>query len=135
ELVGPICESSDVVGRDRCLPPLEVGDVVAIRDAGAYGSAMASNYNRHPLPAEVLVDGGSWRGIRGRQTLEDMVSLEGGVVDRTHRCVRRPGSERQADPGRAAARPSETGRPQAPPRLVPRLRHVDRRGDRASASG
>jgi diaminopimelate decarboxylase len=76
ELVGPICESSDVVARDRRLPPLEVGDLVAIRDVGAYGSAMASNYNRHPLPAEVLVDQGAWRVIRRRQTLEDMTGLE-----------------------------------------------------------
>ena len=68
EIVGPVCESSDVVGRDRMLPPLEVGDLVAIRDAGAYGSAMASNYNRRPLPAEVLVDDGAWRVIRRRQT-------------------------------------------------------------------
>ena len=51
----------------RELPPLDVGDLVAIRDAGAYGSAMASNYNRRPLPAEVLVDDGTWRVIRRRQ--------------------------------------------------------------------
>ena len=76
EIVGPVCESSDVVGRDRALPPLEVGDLVAIHDVGAYGSAMASNYNRRPLPAEVLVDEGSWRVIRRRQTLDDMLSLE-----------------------------------------------------------
>jgi diaminopimelate decarboxylase len=76
EIVGPVCESSDVVGRDRRLPALEVGDLVAIRDAGAYGSAMASNYNRRPLPAEVLVDEGKWRVIRRRQTLDDMLSLE-----------------------------------------------------------
>jgi diaminopimelate decarboxylase len=76
EIVGPVCESSDVVGRDRMLPPLEVGDLVAIRDAGAYGSAMASNYNRRPLPAEVLVDRGGWRVIRRRQTIDDMLSLE-----------------------------------------------------------
>ena len=76
ELVGPICESADVVARDRLLTPLEVGDLVAIRDAGAYGSAMASNYNRHPLPAEVLVDNGQWRVIRRRQTIDDMISLE-----------------------------------------------------------
>jgi diaminopimelate decarboxylase len=76
EIVGPVCESSDVIGRDRTLPPLEVGDVVAIHDAGAYGSAMASNYNRRPLPVEVLVDGGTWRVIRRRQTLDDMLSLE-----------------------------------------------------------
>jgi diaminopimelate decarboxylase len=76
EIVGPVCESSDVVGRDRMLSRLEVDDLVAIRDAGAYGGAMASNYNRRPFPAEVLVDGGAWRVIRRRQTLDDMVALE-----------------------------------------------------------
>jgi diaminopimelate decarboxylase len=76
EIVGPVCESSDVVGRDRVLPPLAAGDLVAIRDAGAYGSAMASNYNRRPLPAEVLVDEGQWRIIRRRQTIEDQLMLE-----------------------------------------------------------
>ncbi len=76
EIVGPVCESSDVVGRDRMLPLLKVGDVVAIRDAGAYGSAMASNYNRRPLPAEVLVDAGAWRVIRRRQTIDDQLLLE-----------------------------------------------------------
>jgi diaminopimelate decarboxylase len=76
EIVGPVCESSDVVGRDRMLPLLKEGDVVAIRDAGAYGSAMASNYNRRPLPAEVLVDAGAWRVIRRRQTVDDMLTLE-----------------------------------------------------------
>ena len=76
EIVGPVCESSDVVGRDRILTALQVGDFVAIRDAGAYGSAMASNYNRRPLSVEVLVDEGRWRVIRRRQTLEDMLSLE-----------------------------------------------------------
>ena len=76
ELVGPVCESSDVVGRDRMLPALEQGDLVAIRDAGAYGSAMASNYNRRPLPVEVLVDDGRWRVIRRRQTVDDMLALE-----------------------------------------------------------
>ena len=76
EIVGPVCESSDVVGRDRELPPLAIGDVLAIRDAGAYGAAMASNYNRRPLPAEVLVDGGRWEVIRRRQTVDDMIALE-----------------------------------------------------------
>jgi diaminopimelate decarboxylase len=76
ELVGPVCESGDVVGRDRMMTPLEVGDLVAIRDAGAYGSVMASNYNRRPLPAEVLVDNGGWRVIRRRQTLDDLLALE-----------------------------------------------------------
>jgi diaminopimelate decarboxylase len=76
ELVGPVCENSDVVARDRELPALAVGDLVAIRDAGAYGSAMASNYNRRPLPPEVLVDAGGWRLVRRRQTIDDMLSLE-----------------------------------------------------------
>ena len=76
EIVGPVCESSDVVGRDRELPQLSVGDLVAIRDAGAYGSAMASNYNRRPLPPEVLVDDGTYRIIRRRQSVDDMIALE-----------------------------------------------------------
>jgi diaminopimelate decarboxylase len=76
EIVGPVCESSDVVGRDRVLPPLAAGDLVAIRDAGAYGSVMASNYNRRPLPAEVIVDNGEWRVIRRRQTIDDQLALE-----------------------------------------------------------
>ena len=76
EIAGPVCESTDVVGRDRMLPPLAVGDLVAIRDTGAYGSAMASNYNRRPLPAEVLVDNDTWRVIRRRQNLDDMLAQE-----------------------------------------------------------
>jgi len=76
EIVGPVCETSDVVGHDRTLARLDVGDLVAIRDTGAYGSAMASNYNRRPLPPEVLVDDGGWRVIRRRQTLDDMLVLE-----------------------------------------------------------
>jgi diaminopimelate decarboxylase len=76
QIVGPVCESTDVVGSDRMLPALEAGDLVAIRDVGAYGSAMASNYNRRPLPVEVLVDRGGWRCIRRRQTLDDMIAME-----------------------------------------------------------
>ena len=76
DIVGPICESSDVFARDRQMPPLEVGDLVAILDAGAYGSVMASNYNRHLLPAEVLADSGAWSIIRRRQTLDDVLALE-----------------------------------------------------------
>jgi diaminopimelate decarboxylase len=76
EVVGPVCESSDVVGRDRVLGQLAVGDLVAVLDAGAYGSVMASNYNRRPLPAEVLADAGEWRVVRRRQTVDDMLALE-----------------------------------------------------------
>jgi diaminopimelate decarboxylase len=86
EIVGPVCESTDVVGRDRMLPELKPGDLVAIRDAGAYGAVMASNYNRRPLPAEVLVDDGAWRVIRRRQTVDDQLSLEEqGDVGTDHR--------------------------------------------------
>jgi len=76
EIVGPLCETSDTFGDARSMPPLEVGDVLAIRDAGAYGSAMASNYNRRLFAPEVLVEGGRWRTIRRRQTIDDMVALE-----------------------------------------------------------
>ena len=76
DVVGPICETSDVFGVERTLPLPEVGDLVAVLDTGAYGSVMASNYNRHPLPAEVLVEEDEWRVIRRRQTVDDMIRLE-----------------------------------------------------------
>lgn len=76
DIVGPICESSDVFARDRMLPPLAVDDLVAVLDAGAYGSVMASNYNRHMLPAEALVDQGQWSVIRRRQAIDDLLALE-----------------------------------------------------------
>ncbi len=76
DVVGPICESSDVFGVDRMLPLPAVGSVVAVLDAGAYGAVMASNYNRHALPAEVLVDAGAWRVVRRRQTIDDQLACE-----------------------------------------------------------
>ena len=76
DVVGPICETSDVVAAARTMPLPEVGDLVAVLDAGAYGSAMASNYNRHPLPAEVMIDDRTWRVIRRRQSFDDLVALE-----------------------------------------------------------
>jgi diaminopimelate decarboxylase len=76
EVVGPLCETSDTYGQLRSLPRLEVGDVLAVRDAGAYGSVMASTYNRRPLAPEVLVENGAWRVIRRRQTIDDMLVLE-----------------------------------------------------------
>lgn len=79
DIVGPVCESTDAFGYDRRLTALEVGDLLAILDAGAYGSAMASNYNRRPLPAEVLVDGGAATLIRRRQTIDDQLTLEFGL--------------------------------------------------------
>ena len=76
DVVGPVCESTDAFAHNRKMTPLEVGDLLAILDAGAYGSAMASSYNRRPLAAEVLVDDGQARVIRRRQTIEDMLALE-----------------------------------------------------------
>jgi diaminopimelate decarboxylase len=76
DVVGPLCESSDTLGRDRTLARPAVGDLFAILDAGAYGAVMASNYNRRTLPAEVLVEGGSYSVIRRRQTVDDLVALE-----------------------------------------------------------
>ncbi len=76
DIVGPVCESTDTLGQNRRLPALDVGDLLAIFDTGAYGSAMASNYNRRPLPAEVLVDAGTATVVRRRQTIDDMLLLE-----------------------------------------------------------
>lgn len=76
DVVGPICESSDVFARDRTLPGLRANDVVAVLDTGAYGAVMASNYNRRLLAPEVLVDGTQWTVIRRRQTIDDVLALE-----------------------------------------------------------
>lgn len=76
DVVGPICESSDVFATDRLLPDLQVNDYVAILDTGAYGAVMASNYNRRWLAPEVLVDETQWTVIRRRQTIDDVLALE-----------------------------------------------------------
>jgi diaminopimelate decarboxylase len=76
DIVGPVCESTDAFGSERRLNQLEVGDLLAILDVGAYGSAMSSNYNRRPLPAEALVDAGRAMLIRRRQTIDDQLALE-----------------------------------------------------------
>jgi diaminopimelate decarboxylase len=76
DVVGPLCETSDTLGRDRRLPLPVPGDLVVVFDTGAYGSVMASNYNRRPMPAEVLVQDGRAALIRRRQTIDDLVALE-----------------------------------------------------------
>jgi diaminopimelate decarboxylase len=76
DVVGPVCESADVLAKRRKLPPLHSGDLVALRTAGAYGMAMASQYNARPRPAEVLVDGRSWRIVRQRETYKDLIRGE-----------------------------------------------------------
>ena len=76
DVVGPLCESSDTLGRDRMLPRPRVGELYAVLDAGAYGSVMASNYNRRPLPAEVMIENGNAMLIRRRQTIDELLALE-----------------------------------------------------------
>jgi diaminopimelate decarboxylase len=76
DVVGPVCESGDFLARDRQLPPLRRGDLLATFSAGAYGMAMSSNYNGRLRAAEVLVDGASHRLIRRRETFEDLIRPE-----------------------------------------------------------
>lgn len=76
DVVGPVCESGDFLARGRSLPPLERGDLLAVRKAGAYGFAMSSQYNSRPRAAEVLVDGGKARLARRRETLKDLDAAE-----------------------------------------------------------
>jgi len=78
DVVGPVCESGDFFAQNRELPEMKEGDLVALMSAGAYGFAMASNYNSRPLPAEVLVQGDRFSLIRRRQKVEDLVSGECG---------------------------------------------------------
>ena len=75
DVVGPVCESSDVFGKGRMLPEMKAGDPVVLETAGAYGSSMGSNYNFRPLCAEVLVNGDEFAIIRNRQTFEDISAL------------------------------------------------------------
>src|SRR5262249_20711917 len=76
DIVGPVCESGDFLAKDRRLPPMQRGDLLAIFSAGAYGMAMSSNYNGRPRAAEVLVDGSQHRLIRRRETYADLVRPE-----------------------------------------------------------
>jgi diaminopimelate decarboxylase len=75
DVAGPVCESSDILGTDRALA-VEAGDLLAILGAGAYGMAMASNYNARPRPPEVLVDAGEAREVRARETVDALFALE-----------------------------------------------------------
>lgn len=76
DVVGPICETGDFFARGRKLPKLAEGDLVVIRDVGAYGMTLASNYNSRPRPAEVLVEGRTVKVIRRRETMADLVKAE-----------------------------------------------------------
>ena len=76
DVVGPICESSDFLAKDRDLPRLCRGELIAVMSAGAYGYTMASNYNSRPKPPEVLVDGSDYSVVIKRQSYEDLVAGE-----------------------------------------------------------
>jgi diaminopimelate decarboxylase len=76
EVVGPICETGDYLAKDRPLPPVERGDLLAVFSAGAYGMVMASHYNAMPYPPEVLVGGDAFITIRRRETYEDLLAAE-----------------------------------------------------------
>jgi diaminopimelate decarboxylase len=76
DVVGPVCETGDTFTRDRDLPPLGAGDLVAFLSAGAYGAAMSSEYNSRPLVPEVLVKGDHYAVIRPRPTYEEMLARE-----------------------------------------------------------
>jgi diaminopimelate decarboxylase len=76
DVVGPVCESGDFFAKDRDLPSVVPGDLLAVMSAGAYGFVMASNYNARPRPAEVLVDGDAFYVVRERESLDDLVRGE-----------------------------------------------------------
>jgi diaminopimelate decarboxylase len=79
DVVGGVCESSDVLGYGRVLPELRRDDLLSVFSAGAYGFVMASQYNARPRPAEVLVEGDSYRVIRRRETYADLLDAEQNV--------------------------------------------------------
>ncbi|MEE8488187.1 MAG: diaminopimelate decarboxylase, partial [Gemmatimonadota bacterium] len=72
DVLGPTCESGDVIGTGRPLHDVQPGDLLIVRDVGAYGFVMASNYNSRPRPAEIMVEGDSFHVVRSRETLEDL---------------------------------------------------------------
>ncbi len=76
DVVGPICESGDIFAKNRSLPPIEKDDLIVIESTGAYGFAMASNYNSRPLPAEIMIDGDKITLAGRRQTQEDLIARE-----------------------------------------------------------
>ncbi|HEY9039524.1 MAG TPA: diaminopimelate decarboxylase [Roseovarius sp.] len=76
DIVGPVCESGDTFARQRMMPSLKAGDLVAFRSAGAYGAVMASEYNTRPLIPEVLVNGQDFAVIRARPTFDEMINRD-----------------------------------------------------------
>ena len=81
DVVGPVCESGDFLAKDRQVPDVGAGALMAVRNAGAYGFVMSSNYNSRVRPAEVLVDGEQWGVVSARETMDDLVRRERIVPD------------------------------------------------------
>jgi diaminopimelate decarboxylase len=76
DVVGPVCESGDFLAKDRSLPEVNSGDMLAVMSAGAYGFVMASNYNSRPRVPEVLIKDGETHVIKTRETYDDLVKGE-----------------------------------------------------------
>ena len=76
DIVGPVCETGDTFAKQRPLPPMQAGDLVAFRSAGAYGAVMASEYNMRPLIPEVMVHGHQFAVIRARPTYDEMINRD-----------------------------------------------------------
>ena len=76
DVVGPICETGDFFARDRRLPALKPGDLIALRTAGAYGFVLSSNYNSRPRPCELLIDGRRVHVARTRESFDDLIRGE-----------------------------------------------------------
>jgi diaminopimelate decarboxylase len=79
DIVGPVCETTDYLARERSLPQVQRGEILAVKDAGAYGFTLASNYNSRPRAAEVLVDSQNYQIVRKRESYEDLVRGEKGI--------------------------------------------------------
>ena len=75
-IAGPICESGDILARNRSLPSIEEGDIIAILDAGAYGFTMSSNYNMRPRPAEILINGNKINIVREKESFKDLITKQ-----------------------------------------------------------
>ncbi len=76
DVVGPVCETGDFLARDRELPSVQEGELLAVLDTGAYGMSLASNYNTRTRPAEVLVDGKRARLVRKRESVRELLAPE-----------------------------------------------------------
>lgn len=76
DIVGPICETGDTFAKNRRLPPVASGDLLAVRTTGAYGAVQSSTYNTRPLIAEVMVNGGEYAVVRKRMEVEDIIALD-----------------------------------------------------------